>query len=82
MVAPSLPGFGLSFGPGQVRFSAEAMADCLAALMTDVLGYSRFGAQGGDWGSFIAARLGHACPDRILGIHLNFLCRCGAMPGL
>ena len=33
VVAPSLPGFGLSFAPGQRRFSAEAMADCLAELM-------------------------------------------------
>lgn len=73
VVAPSLPGFGLSFAPHQPRFSAEAMADCLASLMIDVLGYARFGAQGGDWGSFIAARLGYACPERISGIHLNFL---------
>ena len=37
------------------RFSVEAIADCLAELMTGVLGYGRFGAQGGDWGSFVAA---------------------------
>jgi hypothetical protein len=35
------------------------MADAFAALMTDVLGYPRFGAQGGDWGSFITSRLGY-----------------------
>ena len=34
VVAPSLPGFGLSFTPGQKRFSAEQMADCVAELMT------------------------------------------------
>ncbi|WP_370576487.1 alpha/beta fold hydrolase [Paracoccus sp. MC1854] len=74
VIAPSLPGFGLSYAPGQARFSAEAMADCLASLMSEVLGYTRFGAQGGgDWGSFMAARLGYAYPDRISGIHLNFL---------
>ncbi len=73
VVAPSLPGYGLSFAPGQQRFSVEAIADCLAALMTEVLGYRRFGAQGGDWGSFVAARLGYAYPDRISGIHLNLL---------
>ena len=60
VVAPSLPGFGLSFAPGQARFSVEAIADCLAELMVEELGYGRFGAQGGDWGSFIAARLGLA----------------------
>lgn len=73
VVAPSLPGFGLSFAPGQPRFSAEAMADGLAELMTGILGYSRFATQGGDWGSFVASRLGFAYPDRLLGIHLNLL---------
>jgi microsomal epoxide hydrolase len=73
VVAPSLPGFGLSFAPGQPRFGVEAMADCLAALMTDVLGYRRFAAQGGDWGSFIASRLAHAFADRLIGIHLNLM---------
>src|SRR5919205_2053580 len=56
VVAPSLPGYGLSFAPGQKRFGIEAIADCFAALMTDVLGYARFGAQGGDWGSFVTGR--------------------------
>ena len=60
VVAPSLPGFGLSFTPGQKRFSIEEIAVCLSALMTDVLGYQRYGAQGGDYGAFIASRLGHA----------------------
>jgi pimeloyl-ACP methyl ester carboxylesterase len=73
VVAPSLPGFGLSFAPGQERFSVEAMADCLAELMTRVLGYRRFGAQGGDWGSFVASRLGYAHPEHVVGIHLNLL---------
>ncbi|HET6469606.1 MAG TPA: epoxide hydrolase [Geminicoccaceae bacterium] len=73
VVAPSLPGYGLSFAPGQPRFSAEAMADCLAALMGEVLGYRRFAAQGGDWGAFVTARLGHAHAERLIGIHLNLL---------
>jgi len=41
--------------------------------MTDVLGYKHFGAQGGDWGSFIASRLGFAFPELMIGIHLNLL---------
>ena len=73
VVAPSLPGFTLSFQPGQPRFGVEEMADTFAALMTDVLGYSRFAAQGGDWGAFIATRLGYAHAERVIGIHLNFL---------
>ena len=73
VVAPSLPGFGLSFAPGQRRFSIEEIADCLADLMTEVLGYELFGAQGGDWGSFAATRMAYVRPERLLGIHLNLL---------
>jgi microsomal epoxide hydrolase len=73
VVAPSLPGYVFSFKPGQKRFGVEEIAEVLAALMTDVLGYKRFGAQGGDWGAFIASRLGFAFPERMTGIHLNLL---------
>jgi pimeloyl-ACP methyl ester carboxylesterase len=73
VVTPSLPGFGLSFKPGQKRFGTEAMADCLAELMVDVLGYRRFAAQGGDWGAFITSRLGYAHADKLIGIHINLL---------
>ena len=73
VVAPSLPGYVFSFKPGQKRFGVEEIAEALAALMTDVLGYKRFGAQGGDWGAFIASRLGFAFPERMVGIHLNLL---------
>ena len=73
VVVPSLPGYGLSFTPGQARFGIEAIADCFAQLMTDVLGYKCFGAQGGDWGSTITARLGRAYPERMSGLHLNMM---------
>ena len=73
VIAPSLPGYAFSFKPGQKRFSVEEIADVFVALMTNVLGYERFGAQGGDWGSFIASRLGYAFPERMIGVHLNFL---------
>ena len=73
VVAPSLPGYGLSFAPGQPRFSAEQIADCFATLMTQVLGFERFAAQGGDWGSFITSRIGFAYPRRTIGIHLNMM---------
>lgn len=73
VVAPSLPGYGLSFSPGQKRFAVPEIADCFAALMHDVLGYRRFVAQGGDWGSFVTSYLGSAYPDRLIGIHLNML---------
>ena len=73
VIAPSLPGYGLSFKPGQPRFSLEAIADCFADLMTGVLGYERFAAQGGDWGAFITSRLGAVHADKLIGIHLNLL---------
>jgi pimeloyl-ACP methyl ester carboxylesterase len=73
VVAPSLPGYGFSSRPGQARFGVPEIAEALAALMTDVLGYRRFGAQGGDWGSFVSARLAADHPDRLAGIHLNLM---------
>ena len=73
VVAPSLPGYGLSFRPGQKRFGIEEIADCLTDLMTEVLGYQRFAAQGGDWGGITAARLGYAHAAKLIGIHVNFL---------
>jgi len=73
VVAPSLPGYGLSFDAGQKRFNIEQIAACFAPLMTDVLGYQKYGAQGGDYGAFTATRLGHAHPDNLIGIHINLL---------
>ena len=73
VIAPSLPGYGLSFAPGQPRFGCEAIADCLADLMTGVLGFEKFAAQGGDWGGFVASRLGAVHADKLIGIHLNLL---------
>jgi len=73
VVAPSLPGYGMSFTPGQKRFNIEEIAACFAELMADVLGYRRYGAQGGDYGAFTASRLGHAHADGLIGIHINLL---------
>ncbi len=73
VVAPSLPGYGLSFTPGQRRFGVEEIADCVAALMRDTLGYGKFAVQGGDWGGITASRLGYAHPDKLIGIHVNLL---------
>jgi microsomal epoxide hydrolase len=73
VVAPSLPGYGLSFEPGQTRFGVEEMADAYIALMRDVLGYSRWGTQGGDWGAFVTSRMAYLQPQRTTGLHLNFL---------
>jgi pimeloyl-ACP methyl ester carboxylesterase len=73
VVAPSLPGYGFSFRPNQPRLGVSEIADTFASLMTDVLGYPRFGAQGGDWGAFVTARLGYAHPQKLAGIHMNLI---------
>jgi microsomal epoxide hydrolase len=73
VVAPSLPGYTLSFRAGQPRFGVPEIARAFAELMRDVLGYTRFAAQGGDWGSFISAYLGLTEPEHVIGIHLNLI---------
>ena len=73
VVAPSLPGYGLSFAPGQRRFAVDDIARTFRALMTGVLGYRRYGAQGGDWGCFVTSVLAAEHPDELVGIHLNML---------
>src|SRR6267142_5813384 len=67
VIAPSLPGYGFSFRPQQPRFNRVAMADLCAALMTDVLGYPRFAAQGGDIGAQVTLRLAAAHPEYLYG---------------
>src|SRR4051794_14662717 len=73
VIAPSLPGYGLSFQPRQKRFGIAEIADCFADLMTQVLGYQNFAAQGGDWGAFTCSALGVRHPEKLVGIHLNML---------
>jgi pimeloyl-ACP methyl ester carboxylesterase len=73
VIAPSLPGYTFSSAPEQRRFGIDEIADVFAELRSDVLGYSRFGAQGGDWGSFVASRLGYAYPARGICVRLNLL---------
>jgi pimeloyl-ACP methyl ester carboxylesterase len=73
VVAPSLPGYGFSFRPHQPRLNRVAMADLFTALMTEVLGYQRFAAQGGDIGAQLTMRLAAAHPEYLYGIHLNFI---------
>ena len=73
LVIPSLPGYTLSYRPGQRRFGVEDIADLYAELMTQLLGYRSFGVQGGDWGGFIASVMGLKYPQHVVGIHLNLL---------
>jgi pimeloyl-ACP methyl ester carboxylesterase len=73
VIAPSLPGYGLSFKPGQKRFILQDIAACLHDLMTDVLGFQQFAVQGGDWGAGVASIIGQQYPSSVCGIHLNLL---------
>ncbi|MGW0712152.1 epoxide hydrolase family protein [Streptomyces sp. NPDC002643] len=75
VVAPSLPGYGFSPHPGRPGVGPAAIAEAFHTLMTDVLGYRRYIAQGGDWGSFVTAALArahHAADEGVAAIHLNF----------
>lgn len=70
LVIPSLPGFGFSGRPaGPV--GPRKVAAIWRKLMTEVLGYKRFGAQGGDWGSAVTTALGADHADVVAAIHLN-----------
>jgi pimeloyl-ACP methyl ester carboxylesterase len=72
VVVPSLPGFGFS-GPTTTRgWTPDRMAKAFIVLM-DRLGYSRYGVQGGDWGSTIARDIAHDAPERVIGVHVNLL---------
>ena len=70
VVVPSLPGFGFSSKPKQ-PIGPPTTARLWNALMTRVLGYSKFGAQGGDWGNAITLALAREFPQNLAGIHLN-----------
>jgi pimeloyl-ACP methyl ester carboxylesterase len=70
LVIPSLPGFGFSgpvTGPG---WGSRRIATALAELMRR-LGFARYGAQGGDFGAFIATDLGRVDPEHVIGAHVN-----------
>jgi pimeloyl-ACP methyl ester carboxylesterase len=72
LVCPTLPGYGFSGKPARPGWGVERIADAWDELMVR-LGYPRYGAQGGDWGSLVAAAIGRRHPARVLGVHLNFV---------
>jgi len=71
VIAPSLPGFGFSARPPR-PWGPRKMADLFNTLMTDVLGYEHYIAQGGDWGGAISSWLGFEHPA-CAAIHINIL---------
>ena len=72
VVVPSLPGYGFSGRPAR-PLPPSKVADMWRRLMVDGLGYNRFGAQGGDWGSVVTRNLGHNHADVVGAIHLNMM---------
>ncbi|MFT4862158.1 MAG: pimeloyl-ACP methyl ester carboxylesterase [Pseudohongiellaceae bacterium] len=72
IIAPSLPGFGFSGIPQRRDFNPEQMAHVVAKLMAQ-LGYERYGLAGGDWGAIINRHVANHYPERLIGLHTNFV---------
>jgi epoxide hydrolase len=69
IVCPSLPGYGFSDKPRHPGWGVERIANAWAALMLE-LGYERYGAQGGDWGTSVSATIGARHREHVAGVHL------------
>ncbi len=70
LVLPTLPGFGFSDKPTSPGWGVNRIATAWAELMA-TLGYDRYAAQGGDWGSIVTSALGAVDAEHLTGIHLN-----------
>ena len=70
VVAPSIPGFGFSGRPRETGWNLDRITAAFAELMRR-LGYERYGAHGGDFGSLVSPELGRLYPDRVVGVHVN-----------
>ena len=66
VVVPSLPGYGFSSQPRTRGMNTAQVAAIWVELMAE-LGYDRFGAHGGDWGSAVGTALGAGFADRVVG---------------
>ncbi len=70
VVIPSMPGYGFSGKPSSTGWGPERMAQAWAELMAR-LGYTRYVAQGGDWGAFVVDQMGLQAPEGLLAVHTN-----------
>jgi pimeloyl-ACP methyl ester carboxylesterase len=70
VVIPSMPGYGFSGKPTSTGWGPERMGRAWAELMKR-LGYTRYVAQGGDWGAFVVDQMGLQAPEGLLAIHTN-----------
>jgi pimeloyl-ACP methyl ester carboxylesterase len=71
VVVPSMPGYGFSGKPTTTGWGVEHMARAWPELMKR-LGYTRYVAQGGDWGAFVVDLMGAQAPPGLLAIHTNY----------
>ena len=78
LIIPSLPGFGFSTPLRTTGIDGPRIAQLWIKLMREVLGYSRFGAAGGDWGALITAQLGHAHAEHLTGVYMTIV----TLPGV
>src|SRR6186997_2929794 len=76
VVMPSIPGFAFSQAPREAGYDPARIAALEAKLMAR-LGYTRYGVQGGDWGSIISTQVALADAPHVAGLHLN-MCIGGA----
>ncbi|HUS11196.1 MAG TPA: epoxide hydrolase [Pyrinomonadaceae bacterium] len=72
VIVPSMPGYGFSSPPTEPGMNAFRIAELWVQLMNG-LGYSRFGAQGGDWGASVGTCIGLIYPQNLIGLHLNYI---------
>lgn len=72
VVCPSMPGYGFSDHPTEPGMDPERIAGLWDELMTG-LGYSRYGAQGGDWGAMVSTYLSYRHAAHVAGLHLNMV---------
>lgn len=70
LVLPSMPGYGFSGKPTETGWGPDRIAQTWAELMKR-LGYTRYVAQGGDWGSPVSSAMARQAPTGLLGIHIN-----------
>src|SRR5262249_55995107 len=70
VVLAGMRGYGCSGRTDDAGWNSTRVASAWAELMHR-LGYERYGAQGGDWGAFVAPELGRADADHVVGVHVN-----------